>query len=258
VIVSLPAIEGLRTEYLEVWTGSAQAPLVRCADRVRAIPDTGLDLLGVADPEPRLVEALRGFDSIVSWYGSNRPEFRMEVASLGFEFEFLPALPPASGPLHAVDFYLEQTAPLRLRAAPCTPRIPAPPASRKGAVLHPFSGSVRKNWPLARFQDLAAALGDLLPVEWCAGPSDMLPDAIRIDNLYDLACRLAAAQVFVGNDSGIGHLAAAVGAPLVSLFGPTDPAVWAPRGPRVQVIRAAEMEAIPLAAVREAAEALIK
>jgi ADP-heptose:LPS heptosyltransferase len=45
--------------------------------------------------------------------------------------------------------------------------------------------------------------------------------------------------VYIGNDSGISHLAAAAGAPVVALFGPTDPAVWAPRGPRVRILAAA-------------------
>jgi ADP-heptose:LPS heptosyltransferase len=59
---------------------------------------------------------------------------------------------------------------------------------------------------------------------------------VRFDDLYDLACWLATARVYIGNDSGITHLTAAVGTPVVALFGPTDPRVWAPRGPAVQVI----------------------
>jgi ADP-heptose:LPS heptosyltransferase len=60
---------------------------------------------------------------------------------------------------------------------------------------------------------------------------------VHIDDLYELARWLAQARLFVGNDSGITHLAAAVGTPVLALFGPTDPAVWAPRGPHVQVGR---------------------
>ena len=40
----------------------------------------------------------------------------------------------------------------------------------------------------------------------------------------------------VGNDSGISHLAAALGVPVVALFGPTDPAIWGPRGETVRII----------------------
>src|SRR5580698_5218274 len=66
-IVSLPALECLQADYYEVWVTSANAPLVRFADRVRAIASTGLDLLAISGPPAPLLEELRGFDSIVSW-----------------------------------------------------------------------------------------------------------------------------------------------------------------------------------------------
>jgi len=47
---------------------------------------------------------------------------------------------------------------------------------------------------------------------------------------------LRRAALYVGNDSGITHMAAAVGVPVVALFGPTDPARWAPQGGRVEVL----------------------
>ena len=75
-----------------------------------------------------------------------------------------------------------------------------------------------------------------MPVRWCAGPEETLAGAVRIDDLYELAEWLATARVYIGNDSGITHLAAAVGTPVVALFGPTDPRIWAPRGPDVCVI----------------------
>ena len=77
------------------------------------------------------------------------------------------------------------------------------------AVIHPFSGSARKNWPLENFGQLARRLEIAMPVYWCYGPNDPpVDDAVRIENLYELACWLAKASLFVGNDSGITHLAA--------------------------------------------------
>jgi ADP-heptose:LPS heptosyltransferase len=73
-----------------------------------------------------------------------------------------------------------------------------------------------------------------------------LPGATRFDDLYELACWLAAARVYIGNDSGPTHLAAAAGTPVVALFGASDPAVWAPRGPRVEIAAAASLEAMPI------------
>ena len=233
-IVSLPALECLREGSLEVWTVGRNVPLVRFADRVRAISDTGLDLLGVTEPPPKLLDTLQSFDSIVSWYGANRAEFREAVQ--GLPFTFFPALPREGTSTHAVDFYLDQVREL----APCSsdgiPRIACNVERGNYAVIQPFSGSPRKNWPLEKFRGLARQLERIMPVRWCAGPEDPpIEDAVHIENLYELACWLAAARLYIGNDSGISHLAAAVGTPSLVLFGPTNPAVWAPRGHHVRV-----------------------
>lgn len=104
-------------------------------------------------------------------------------------------------------------------------------------MIHPFSGSPGKNWPLDSFRQVAALLeANGLPVQWCAGPDEPLDNAVRFDDLGSLAAWLATADVFIGNDSGISHLAAACGAPVVAIFGPTDPRIWAPRGEHVQIM----------------------
>ena len=253
-IVSLPALELLRTEYFEVWTRSGYADLAWFADARRSIASTGLDLLGVAEAPPQLLACLRGFDSVVSWYGANNPEFRDAVRRLGLPFTFFDALPTEGAGTHAIDFYLEQArtiagaAPAGV-ASEAAPHIPCDARAGGFAVIHPFSGSPAKNWPLPKFHGLAAKLERLMPVRWCSGADDPdisaefaragwdVPRRIRIDGLYDLACVLAGARLYIGNDSGVTHLAAAVGAPVLALFGPSDPAVWAPRGPNVRVAR---------------------
>jgi ADP-heptose:LPS heptosyltransferase len=231
-ILSLPAIEYLRCGYTEVWVPSAIVPLIHWAE-ARAIASMGIDLLGlpgIEPPEP-LIAKLRSFDSIVSWYGANRAEFREHVAALGLPFQFLNALPEEGAEIHAADFFLQQVG----GEGRAMPRINCQPIEPgEYAVIHPFSGSARKNWPLDRFRELTQQLA--LPVRWCAGPEETLDGAVRFENLYDLACWLAGARIYIGNDSGITHLAAAVGAPVVAIFGPTDPAVWAPRGKRVSVV----------------------
>jgi len=236
-IVSLPAMECLKTDYTEVWTAGQHVPLVQFADAARAIASTGLDLLGVTDPPAGLPDRLRSFDTIVSWYGANRPEFREAVAALGLPFRFFTAIPPAQG-THATDFYLEQVRTICACETDGIPRIRCDVERTHFAVIHPFSGSPRKNWPLERFRRLAAELERTVPVRWCAGPDDPpLPEAVRFADLYELACWLASAELYVGNDSGITHLAAAVGTPVLALFGPTDPDVWGPRGPHVRIGR---------------------
>ena len=250
-ILSLPAIEHLRSDYTEVWVPSAVVPLIRFAE-ARSIASTGIDLLGLpgVDPPADLTARLRQFDTIVSWYGSNREEFRGHVIELGLPFQFLAALPDPGAKMHAADFFLKQVG----GDGFAVPRIPC---QRGGlgdfAVIHPFSGSARKNWPLSRFRELASRLA--LPVRWCAGPEETLPpelmdDAVRFENLYELACWLASARVYIGNDSGITHLAAAVGIPVVAIFGATDPSVWAPRGERVRVVSGIAVDEV-LEAVRQ-------
>ena len=232
-IVSLPAMEALKTDYVEVWASSANVPLARFADRARSIASTGLDLLTIA--ETNVLEELRRFDSIVSWYGANRQEFQEAVRHL--PFTFFSALPAEQGGMHATDFYLDQVRTIGAREVDPVPRIECPPAVRENfAVIHPFSGSPRKNWPLEKFREMASRLERVMPVRWCAGSEDpLLENAVRIDDLYELACWLARARLYIGNDSGITHLAAAAGTPVLALFGPTDPDVWGPRGPNVRV-----------------------
>jgi heptosyltransferase III len=231
-ILSFPALEFLKAEYTEVWARGDAVPLVRFADCVRSIASTGLDLLELPDvePAPELVERLRSFDSIVSWYGSNRPEFRERMNALKLPVQFLSALPPADARVHAADFFLGQAG----GGGIAIPRIHCPVERGDFAAIHPFSGSPRKNWALEQHRELARRLE--LPVRWCAGPEEMLDDAVRFDNLWDLARWLASARVYIGNDSGITHLAAAMGTPVIAIFGPTDPVVWGPRGEQVRIV----------------------
>jgi len=248
-ILSLPALESLKADYTEVWVRQDVVPLIGFADRARSIASTGIDLLGLEgiDPPRALLDQLRGFQSIISWYGSNREEFRAEVQRLGLPFEFLHALPAPGEQVHAADFFLRQAG----ASVPAIPKIDCPPAPIGNfAVIHPFSGSPRKNWSIDRFRKLAGQLG--MPVNWCAGPEEDLEGAVRIGNLFELACWLSTARMYIGNDSGITHLAAAAGAPVVAIFGPTDPAVWAPRGDRVRVV-AGNLEEITVEQVLDAA-----
>lgn len=199
VILSLPALEAARADYTEVWAPRVVLPLIRFADRTRAIADTGLELVGVTEAR---CAALEEFDSIYSWYGAGRPEFREAVAHLPFTFFPAQSLPET------------------------LPRIEVPPCQREDfAIVHPYSSSAKKNWPIEKFQAVASRLKN---VEWC--------EPGRIEDLYELACWISKARVYIGNDSGISHLAAAVGTPVVAIFMCTDPRIWAPRGEQVVVL----------------------
>jgi ADP-heptose:LPS heptosyltransferase len=229
-IVSLPALELLRAPYTEIWAPEANAPLLRHLGEVRTLAGMRIDMLEL-DPPPELCGRLRSFDEIVSWYGAARDEFRGALERTGVPCRLFRALPPGGSAVHAADFYLEQVG----GAPGATPRLPWRAAPGGYAVIHPFSGGARKNWPLPLFREVHAALSAGMPVHWCAGPEEALEGAARFADLGELAQWLAGASLYVGNDSGITHLAAACGVPVVAIFGPTDPAVWGPRG-KVEIL----------------------
>lgn len=218
-VVSLPAVEHLQPA--EIWCPAQNIPIFEHLAPTCSLVAEGLDALTL--PPPTLAR-LAAFDEIVSWYAAAREDFRQQVRHL--PFRFFTALPPSQTQLHAADFYLRQVG-----AAPgAVPRLPVARRREGFAVIHPFSGSPKKNWQLTSFQEVATRLAQFLPVRWCAGPEEPLHDAVRFPSLAGLIPWLATAAVYIGNDSGISHLAAACGVPTVALFGPTDPRVWAPRG----------------------------
>jgi len=250
-LVALPAMQYLRADFTEVWVPTAVQPLIQFADAVDSIARTGLDQLGIpcVSPPASLVHRLRQFDDIVSWYGANRESFQAAVYRLGLPFRFYPALPPYDGDLHAADFLIRQFQ----GPEPAIPRLTVDVPRRDFVAIHPFSGGARKNWPLDRYRSLQLSL----PVEFTAGPEEKLPDAVRFNDLGQLAAWLASARVYIGNDSGISHLAAAVGTPTLALFGPTRPEVWAPRGRSVRILQAQDLEAIDVKAVEQAVRDLL-
>jgi lipopolysaccharide heptosyltransferase III len=226
-ILSLPALESLRAGYTEVWCAGQNVPLGRFADSAQSIVASGLDRLGLL-PAGDVIERLRAFDSVISWYGANRPEFREFIAALGLPFQFLPALPSGKG--HAIEFYNGQARELGANLFSRFSRIICPAAERTFAVIHPFASSQAKRAPMELFEAAARKFAEVMPVHWLCGPEESLEGAVRIEDLYELACWLRRARVFVGNDSGTSHLAAAVGTPVQAFFRTTDPRVWAPRG----------------------------
>lgn len=219
-------MEALRTDYTEVWCAGQNVSLARFADFAQSIVSTGLDGVGFL-PSGHVLERLKSFDSVISWYGSNRPEFQALTRAAALPFTFLPALP--DGRTHAIEFYNAQARELGA-ASSRFPRITCPAVRRTFAVIHPFAGSHAKRAPIPLFEKAAQRLAESMPVHWLCGPEEDLEGAVRIENLYELACWLRGARVFVGNDSGISHLAAAVGTPVVAFFRTTSPNVWLPRG----------------------------
>jgi ADP-heptose:LPS heptosyltransferase len=120
-------------------------------------------------------------------------------------------------------------------------------------AIHPGSGSRSKNWPLENFLALAEQLKArgrwrpyfiLGPVEEEVSPGMAEPiQALGFPLVRNLPLNLLAGLLelsagYLGNDSGVTHLAAALNLPTLALFGPTDPELWGPRGENVVILRA--------------------
>jgi heptosyltransferase III len=111
----------------------------------------------------------------------------------------------------------------------------ATPLAGAYAVIHPFASTPQKTWPAERFLDVAEYLREKAALEpiFLAGPGDD-PAAFKKFQVYQSAplaqvkSLMAGGQLFIGNDSGPAHIAAAFGVPVVVLFGPSDPVNWAP------------------------------
>jgi ADP-heptose:LPS heptosyltransferase len=105
---------------------------------------------------------------------------------------------------------------------------------RPVAVMHPFASQREKTWPAHRFLAVADDLvrNGLEPIILAGQADDPSPFARFTvwsnTPLADVIRMMACAQLFIGNDSGPAHIAAAFGVPTVVLFGPSDPVIWAP------------------------------
>jgi ADP-heptose:LPS heptosyltransferase len=177
------------------------------------------------------------------------------LLALGFA-PFLHQAPFPAMHMHVVDYHLALLGDAQLSEAMRRPFLSVAgvtPTSvtrvetgdQRLAAIHPGSGSHKKNWPLERFVELAGRLRTLgFRVAWILGEAEsgvvtpQVDQLVREPTLTDLAALLSSCTLYVGNDSGVTHLAAAVGCPTIALFGLSDAAIWAPRGERVLVVQA--------------------
>ena len=170
----------------------------------------------------------------------------------------IPPRPPAQVEIHVTEFLFKNLVDNGLlEAADSDDRIFARqrkqthgsgrPIDTSKIIIHPGSGSIRKRWPLTNFLDLADRLEKrgLQPAFVCGPAEPDLIEEIRnqdrqihtFSELTDLVDWLESAGGYIGNDSGVSHLAAFLGLPSVVIFGPADPVRWKPLGPRVQIVR---------------------
>jgi len=132
------------------------------------------------------------------------------------------------------------------------------------AVIHPQAASVDKTWPVERFLDVAMHLQktlELTPVFIGGAGEDLGPferwRTVAGAPLAEIQSLIAGAALFLGNDSGPAHMAAAFGVPVVVIFGASDPAIWAPWRTQAEVLAGpAGIESVSTQEVKDALERL--
>ena len=229
-------------------------------------------------PTPELADLLRRYDLVLNLVAGPEEPFSRRLARgcTGVVYS-LDVRPRGDRPGHITDQWRANLAAEGLRLEPAWPRLTFPAAELTAArndlcrllrqspalnressiplaLLHPGSGGRTKCWPIDRFEQLAFRLRAL---DWCVGfapgpvereqwdaatferlaaAAPVLPDA----DLPTSARWAAAADLYVGNDAGMTHVAAATGVRTVAVYGPTDPARWRPLGPQVVTVGGGE------------------
>jgi hypothetical protein len=185
------------------------------------------------------------------------PGLRPETAAAGRHIvqQWLTDLAAQGTPLGAAlggaaAFAESRAAAIRM-AGGAPPGAPARAGQRSGEVLiHPGSGSPEKCWPLESFLELAAGLqsrgqrvrfmiGPAEQERWSRGNLQRLAGAAAVLDEPDICAAaepLMSAAGFIGNDSGVTHLAGWLGLPTVAIFTSTAPAVWSPIGADVTIL----------------------
>ncbi|HSF32937.1 MAG TPA: glycosyltransferase family 9 protein [Candidatus Tectomicrobia bacterium] len=242
-------------------------------DAVHTIERPGMHLLfcpGSEVPGP-LKSFLGAYDVILSYRPDPDGLFESGLRALGPRrvLSQSPFPPPPPPKVHVADFALHLVTRLGAPAPDAAPRLwlsddelalaqpffdthQVDPFRHPIVAVHPGSGSEAKRWPLENFATLIETLESQPRVRTIiiAGYAEkgvvaellsLLHKAkpLLAENwpLLPTAALIGQATVFVGHDSGLTHLAAALGRPTVAIFGPTDPEVWGPRGQHVTVVQ---------------------
>ena len=262
-ILTLPALAALRKQfpqtYLEVLGYphiASLATLAGSANAVRSIEAKALAgfFARGGELDGAMGDYFAGFNIILSYLYDPDEIFRTNVGRCSkAQFIAAPHRPSDDGEIHATDVLLRSLQQLAIFEADPTPRIDVG-VSRDDRLIavHPGSGSEKKNWPETQWAGLLRSI--VAKTNWrvliVGGEAEQdrlqrLASILPVDRLHiavnqpltTVARRLAGARAFIGHDSGITHLAAAVGTRTIVLWSETNEKVWAPRGVRVELLR---------------------
>jgi len=269
LICIAPALWAIRRRYPEaVLELMAREELVRLAtgrlgiDRGISIDRREVGALFVAGLAVGANQVFAEYDRIFSFFAADRRVFRQNLIAAARDAEVSFHLFRPAGAEHVAIAALKS---IGMAAAPLDYRLRlldadlATAAARlvglrahEFVVIFPGSGSPAKNWPLDSFIALAGRIACKMPAIFILGPAEAGCEgrlgASGFPILSGLELPLVAAiaslsRLFVGNDSGVAHLAASAGAPGIVIFGPSDPARFRPLG-KVEVIARRPLEAL--------------
>ncbi|MCD5390464.1 glycosyltransferase family 9 protein [candidate division NPL-UPA2 bacterium] len=272
-ILTLPAITFLRGHYpkahLEIMGYHSMATLAETyVDKISSIDQAELAPFFLKNGELplRLIDYFRRFHLVVS-YLSDPDSIFLRNLRRATSARILTGRPiPSDGNhQHAASHLLEALKPLGADGADTIPRVILNDGQRHWAsqfwvkhrldsvvAIHPGSGGEKKRWAEEKFAQVSdwVASRHKTKVLLIQGEADSRtasevmslvrsekPLLIKDLGLIHLGAILERCPLFLGNDSGITHLAAAIGTPTVALFGPSNPDLWGPRGRRVAVLR---------------------
>ncbi len=216
-------------------------------------------------PEAEQDKTLRGFfgsyAAVYSWMASSVSQFVRQLAELCNNKAFTFRFRPSRTRMHMIDYYLSCVGePPKQKIVPViAPRSDTVSwaerfwkqnslAGKRVLAISPGSGAREKNWPIDRYIFVAEwwersiggrSLMILGPVEKeKLEPSSVWRNGLVVEDLQlrQLAALLSRSDFYLGNDSGVTHLAAAIGVSTFALFGPSDAVQWEPRGRQVTVI----------------------
>lgn len=264
-ILTLPAIAALRRQFPEVHLEVLGYPhIVQLAlagglvDRVQPIEARGLAGFFAHNGElaEDLCDYFSEFDVILSYLYDPDDIFRTNVARCSpAQFIAGQHRPNENELVHATQVYLKPLERLAIFDPDPVPRLAL--ASRSSPLappiaLHPGSGSEKKNWPEPRWSELLTTVAGKTRYDFLLVGGEvegqrlqrlaakLPPQRVQIAQslpLSELAGRLQTCDAFMGHDSGISHLAAALGLRCLVLWADTIEEIWRPQGERVTVIR---------------------
>lgn len=224
-----------------------------------------------------LGEYFASFNIVVSFLYDPDQFFQNNVKACADHIQFVQGIhkPDDGNGTHATETLLVALQQLAIFDTDPVPRLDFQTSAQAGEswiAVHPGSGSPRKNWPVNHWFELLRDLSVNHRILVIGGEADF--EALRVLEaalsgvqyefmvnrpLTDVGTRLQSCRAFIGHDSGITHLAAAVGLPGVCLWGETNADVWRPRSDRIELLHGgAGLAGIEVATVRERLDNILK